>query len=261
MKTTFELTKFLKSLPNEEWANAIAELTKDAPEPVVKRGAAKVELKFDEPLSSTGLITTPMIDRDQEIVVPTGMNTDSYKENPVLLYGHRWGEPPIGSQKDLEVSTKGIQATQTYASTPFATDIATLVREGHLKTFSIGFVPLERYSKGQEGFADAMEAFVAEYADIVPNAEKAKILTTKSVLLENSVVNIPANPGAQVMSVSKALGLTEETIKDLGIEIEELEEIAKQPDIRPLIKVIKKPEVVDTAAIVREQLRILKGGI
>lgn len=257
MKTQFELTKFLKSLPDESWANTIAELAKDAPEPVVKRGVSCVDLKFDEPMTSTGLITTPMIDRDNEIVVPTGMNVDSYKANPVLLYGHRWGDPPIGSQKDLEISQKGITATQTYASTPFAQDIATLVREGHLKTFSIGFVPLERFYKGQDGFADAMESFMQEYGDTVPNAAKATILTTKSVLLENSVVNIPANPGAQVISVSKALGLSDETLKDLGIEIEaEVKEA-----IRPLMRLIKRAERVDTEAIAKEQIRIMKGGI
>ena len=266
MKTTIELTKFLSSLPVEGgWADKVAEMAADAPEKIVKRTSASVELSFkeDDAFTSSGIITTPQVDRDMEIVVSAGMDVDSYKENPVLLYGHRWGEPPIGSQKDIEVSGGGITATQKYASTPFAQDIATLVREKHLKTFSIGFVPLQRFYKGQDGFVDAMESFTQQFGHLVPNASKAKILTTKSVLLENSVVNIPANPGAQVQAVSKALGLSEETLKELGLEVEleELEEEEVKMILKPVIKLIKRAEPVDVGAIVHEQIRLLKGGI
>ena len=266
MKTTIELTKFLKSLPAEgDWADKVAEMAADAPEKIVKRSTASVALTFkeDDPFTSSGIITTPQVDRDNEIVVTAGMNVDSYKENPVLLYGHRWSEPPIGSQKDLEVTEAGITATQEYASTPFAKDIATLVREGHLKTFSIGFVPTKRFYKGREGFQEAMESFTQQYGHLVPNADKASILTTESVLLENSVVNIPANPGAQVQAVSKALGLSEETLKELGleVEIEELEEEEVKQVIQPVIKLIKRVEPVDVAGVVREHIRLLKGGI
>ena len=41
----------------------------------------------------TAIITTHAIDRDQDVVIPSGMNSKEYEANPVLLYSHDPNKP------------------------------------------------------------------------------------------------------------------------------------------------------------------------
>jgi len=228
--------------------------------PTVERKAALCELSCGKG-TSAGYITTPQVDRDNEIVVTSGIGLQAYKSNPILLYNHDWHEPPIGSQSDLKMDAKGLYAQQDYASTPFAQDILTLVREKHLRTYSIGFMPLKRLHRDMEGFQDALEAVVAEYGEYAKQAETADLLTTKSLLLETSVVNIPSNTGAEIMQVSKSLGLDAKTVELL--KLVEVEDEPPEPKrvIIPKIRIIKRATPVDVAGMVERKIHLMKGGV
>jgi len=257
MKWTFKLDKFLKNLPAEQ-ASAVSEAVRGIENPTVQRKSMVVDITTEKN-TSAGYMSTPQLDRDREVVVSDGIDLTAFKQNPVLLYNHKWADPPIGSNPEVWTDDKGLFAKQSYASTPFAQDIYTLVREKHLRTFSIGFVSVQRAYKGDNGFQDAMERVAQKYPN-APGLDRAEVLTMKSILLENSVVNIPCNTGAEVLQVGKALNLSARTIEELGIEIVE-EKQESGPILIPKIRLISRAKTIDIAEIVEKKISLMKGGI
>jgi len=101
----------------------------------------------DEERSSTELISTADIDRDNEILLPKGAVLEHYKKNPQVLFGHDYRQPPIGRaawvKKDQ--ASQGLLAKTIYAVTEFAEEIWGLVKGGFLPARSVGFIPIESH--------------------------------------------------------------------------------------------------------------------
>ena len=136
--------------------------------------------------------STPAVDRDADRVMPLGMRLDHYKANPVLMYGHQYGEPwsLIGRAAEIEVDEDGIRILPELREPANESDPMHIIRalweQGLLKAASIGFNPL-RYADNQFGGKDIAE----------------------SELLEISLVPIPANQTALRLAV-KGIGLDDE---------------------------------------------------
>lgn len=124
----------------------------------------------------------------------------NYKKNPVVLFGHNYGEPPIGKTIGYEFDENGLILTMQFADTPRANEIFDLYKGGFMTAFSVGFRPLEV----------AFEERVKGSGDMGAVYKKAE-------LLENSAVPVPANPGAVVMK--SADGQTFEMAGDLVREL------------------------------------------
>lgn len=99
-----------------------------------------------------------------------------------LLWQHDMSEP-IGIEKSLKADSRGLLGTWDLVDTQRGTDAYKLLKRGAIRSMSIGYVPQE-WSWKDEG--------------------ETRLL--KSVdLLENSVVSIPMNDGAQVQSVKHGI--------------------------------------------------------
>jgi len=126
--------------------------------------------------TATFIITTPNIDRSCDIVVTSGLNTDNYMKNPVVLWMHDDTQLPIGKCVSLYKSSDGIIATVQFADfdTPAvgekAAGIFSLIKQGILNAVSIGFQPLENIFNEFGG-------------QTITSAE----------LVEFSIVNVPCN--------------------------------------------------------------------
>src|SRR5688572_13904885 len=74
-------------------------------------------------------ISTSTPDRSGDIVVPKGGDLENFRKNPVVLFGHNYGQPPVARAEDLTVNEDSIQAkvvfpkAGTYA---FADDVYAL---------------------------------------------------------------------------------------------------------------------------------------
>lgn len=144
------------------------------------------------------MITTDGIDRMNEVVDPKGIDLENFKKNPVILFAHRYDLPPIGSAQWIQRREKGIVAKPRFANTQFAQEIKQLYTDGHMKAWSIGFIPLEvQPGDGKKGSPSR--------------------IYTKSELLEFSAVPVPANPEALSMAMSKGLSLSPDVQTALGI--------------------------------------------
>ncbi len=96
----------------------------------------------------TLVASTEAVDRYGDIIRVKGWKLDNYKKNPVFLWGHRSGDPPIGKTvriwtetnppalvHDIQFATKEVY--------PFADTIYKLYKGGFLRATSVGFMPLE----------------------------------------------------------------------------------------------------------------------
>jgi HK97 family phage prohead protease len=158
----------------------------------------KLNLNF-EPDSAKALgdgqfeavITTSSMDRHNENIVTDGIETDTYMQNPVVLYGHDYFGLPIGKTTKLTKMKNKIKvvfqlAVQEYE---FASTVAKMIESGYLNAVSIGGKVLE---------------WSEDYKSIL-----------KMEMLEYSVVSIPANSEALITarSLEAATGKTLSTIE------------------------------------------------
>ena len=90
------------------------------------------------------VISTSEPDRAGDVVEPLGLrNAGEFLANPVVLWAHQRGVPPIGTCLDLQVLPDRIVArTKFAAASPLAADIFRLYRDGVLRGWSIGFLPV-----------------------------------------------------------------------------------------------------------------------
>jgi len=129
-----------------------------------------------------GLASTSRVDSDGDIILPSAWDLGVYKKNPILLSQHEHGEP-IGKVTSIEVVPNGLHIIAEVSTT--AEKVQTLIKEGVLKTFSVGF--------------RLVEGTVSETTD--------NFTITKAILHEISIVSVPANEDA-VFSIAKSLGST-----------------------------------------------------
>jgi HK97 family phage prohead protease len=113
------------------------------------------------------------IDRDNEIIPASALQTDEFMRNPVFLWAHRYDEPSIGKVVQVGAEGDATIGTVQFANTEFAQDIFNLYKGGFLNAVSIGFRP----------------------SGWIRNQNNTRTLAAGK-LLEVSGVPIPADPGA-----------------------------------------------------------------
>ncbi len=151
------------------------------------------------------------VDRDGDIV-RQDWNFDNFDKNPLVLFGHEWHMPPIGTvlqheilhrndTKDADFEGPALKLTELFATKDvweWADTVFRLVDSGFMRSGSVGFFPgrvivpetdEERAELGLGSFGAVLE---------------------ENELIEHSIVSVPANPGAhQVLAAVKAAGRLE----------------------------------------------------
>lgn len=173
------------------------------------------ELAIEEVEGSKVFVATDdTLDREGERIAIDGWRLDEFKRNPIILWSHNPMEPMIGKAENIRFRTINGRKKLTFEPVfhklnEMSTLIAELVEKGWMKTVSVGFRP---YQKEGDTFTD-------------------------QELLEISFVNIPANPEATQLALSK--GLSQDTVDKLFTN-EKSEEVAETPEEKP-----ETPEVTE----------------
>lgn len=198
--------KILKSLAK------LSELT-DESEITIKKFSPS-DTKFEEgERAAISYITTIDVDRDDEVVLPNGIDFSHYNQHRVVLLAHdRRGETTcgvgLGKNQWIKSDAKGLIAKTIYANTPVAETVWQYRKDGFPMGESIGFIPTEIITSNNEKWKEAHEnwktMFKAAYGKS-PKASPDKIIS-KAILLEYSDVLVPANQAALQLAVSKGLG-------------------------------------------------------
>lgn len=130
-------------------------------------------------------LTTREIDRDGEVVEPSGVILDNYVKNPVVLWAHGFEmerRPPIGRilPETIVKTTDYLDADVVFdINDPFARLIESKIRSGFINCGSIGFRP---------------HLVDTNRTDKLPGQQG--VTHKEWELLEFSIVPVPANPNA-----------------------------------------------------------------
>ena len=169
------------------------------------------------------LVSTANLDRDGEILIPKGVMLDDFRQAPSVLYAHDYKGLPIGSDQWIKTVSQGILAKTVYAKHQFAEDVYQCVKDKHLRSNSVGFIPVDFHSMDtdKEGFSQCQDVLEKEYGIPRDVSGKAKTIYSKWILLEHSDVPVASNAQSLNIAVSKGiLNLQSERLKkDLEVEI------------------------------------------
>ena len=122
-----------------------------------------------------GMASTNDMDRVGDVITPEAWSKGglaNFEKNPIILYNHNH-DTPIGRATELRITDNGLEM-KAFVSKSAPNNIAQLVKEGILSTFSVGFrIKDADYNKDTDGLT-------------IKDAE----------LFEVSVVSIPCNQAA-----------------------------------------------------------------
>lgn len=206
----------------------------------------------------TALASTASVDRDEEVILPSGWLLETFKRNPVFLYGHqhRSNDPQdlLGKVVSIEIVPAGLLATFEYDVdiNPKAAMVFAQVKKGTQRAFSVGFLPKSWVTSWSP----------KEHIDALPEAArkaleegKAFVVYTATELIEISQVKIGSNPDALTGAGLKAARLQElksleeatvdkkpETVADLkeGPDLGAIVEAAVAKAVAPLVEALGK---------------------
>jgi hypothetical protein len=197
-------------------------------------------------------VTTPRLDRDNEILIPHGVMLDDFEESgKPVLWAHDYHGLPIGRDQWIKVKPQGILAKTEYANHAFAEDVFQCVKGKFLNSNSVGFIPVETITPSEaKPFKEWQETLEKVYGVSKEESGKAKNIYTKWILLEHSDVPIASNVGSLNIAVAKGeLPLQTDRIKkDLEIRIEKANkmiEVKIEDEKKPDEVTITKPETTD----------------
>lgn len=146
----------------------------------------------------SAVVSTETVDRDGDVMVAQGMNSRYYEANPVLLWGHADGDPPVGRCTAIRRRPSSIEMDFMLAPRPsgFVGEWRPDVLGGLIASKSLGAVSI-RFRPLPGGVRKANGADVQKYG------EDCEQVYSKWELLEVSLVSIPANQEALIYAVAK----------------------------------------------------------
>lgn len=121
------------------------------------------------------IMTTEVVDRDNDIIKVSGIKLDNFLKNPIMFYNHNSWES-IGYWRNLRIENNTLVGTPEFSNTVLGEQVKTQVLDGSLRACSIGFMVLDQ---GQEQINDKMVNVIYQ-----------------SELFECSIVTLPANQDA-----------------------------------------------------------------
>lgn len=182
-----------------------------------------VEKSSEDSLTIKGYANTVSKDRSGDVIVKEAWQKgglDNYLKNPVILAFHDHSRP-IGSTVDYNITDKGLEIVAEISKS--AGEVYNLIKEGILKTFSVGFsIKDADYDRSEDTF------FIKDLE-----------------LFEVSVVSIPANQDS-TFSLAKSftdVGEYNDFKKSFASEDaeekEEITEVEKTPSQDNILKELK----------------------
>lgn len=196
----------------------------------IRKGIVPSDMEFVKGERSViSTISTLAVDRDGEVVLPEGMDNTHFRMNPVVTFGHNYGDLPVGEsmwEKPYPAQNPTeLRAKTRYPSAkanPFSEQLLQYQREDFPLAKSIGFIPVKKVTPGDKNWDESVKSWrkrrTASFqekglkAHEIPNEPDPKLIHSEWIILEFSDVPIPSNPEAVNIAVSKGL-LTQDSAK------------------------------------------------
>jgi HK97 family phage prohead protease len=147
----------------------------------------------------TAVISAETLDRDGEVLIPSGMNSKEFERNPVLFWNHDYARP-VGRSSGLKRRDRDIVGDFVFAVKPegyvgefFPEVAAALVGQGIVSAVSVGYIP-------ETGGVRA-----ATDVDRKKYGEETTRIFSRWKLLEVSLAPLQANPDALITAIRKGI--------------------------------------------------------
>jgi uncharacterized protein len=152
------------------------------------------------------VFSTDALDRDNEVVLPRGIDTSEFLRNPVFIWAHKYDIPPIGRVLGATLADGGraLVGDVEFARTELADEVFGLYRDGFLKAVSVGFRALAAKPPPPELTASR------------PELARCSRVITACRLYEVSAVPIPSNPEALIAAVGKGLRVSPSLLREIA---------------------------------------------
>jgi HK97 family phage prohead protease len=140
----------------------------------------------DKQRTATFVFSDGSVDREGDMISPSGWALTDFRRNPVAQYGHDSRSLPIGRAQNVRVQGNQLIGDIKFAPPEiyrFADQCFRMIGEGYLNAVSVGFMPLE-WSFSRDP------------------ARRGGIDFSKQALREISVVNIPAHQSALLVGAA-----------------------------------------------------------
>lgn len=191
------------------------------------------------------VVTTDAVDRDAEVLLPSGIDWSQFKSNPVVTFAHNYDELPAGTCQWVKAKGNGFIAKTLYPTKPedwgdapwMPSAVLHLMQHGTCKGKSVGFIPVNvRHATGAE------KALRPELKDVP--------IIDKCIALEYAVAPIPCNPEAGVLVVAKGADVDDHVLELVKKSIDALQ-LPKSKDLVNAVGEAMKEAVTSTADSVR----------
>jgi len=202
---------------------------------LTKRFSADIEV-VDGERAVVARISTASLDRDKEVLLPSGMDAKDFEKNPTVFFQHDYYRLPVGKCVALKRDGDAIVAKTVFAERPathpsnlewLPDTLLSLYQQKVMNAFSVGFEPREVRQPTKRD----MEAF----------GEDCQRVYSKWSMYEYSAVTLPANQDAVAMAVSKSF---KQYAESLGVTPEQ----APEPEPQPAKEQESAPEPQQKAA-------------
>jgi phage head maturation protease len=175
--------------------------------------------KPDLPRSALIYLSTRNIDADGDIVLPSGWDLSLYRGQG--LWSHDYKADPIYKAVENGTDEIGLWQLIQFADNERGENYWNMVKDGYLRTFSAGIWPKQGgcIPKGDASFP-TMCAQARTWPEFTQEHEAmCQRFIREKWLVESSLCNVPSNPYALVMAVSKGqVRLCDEVRAAIGFE-------------------------------------------
>jgi len=153
----------------------------------------------------TAMASTNTVDREGDLILSSAFDVSAYMKNPVILANHTYhtangNSPVIGKALEVRSTDEGLEFTMQFAQTELADEYFELYKDGFMKAFSVGFIPIKYVAPDEE--------IKAKYKD-------ARRVFTKVELLEISCVAVPANREALVKAANNGNSVAKSILAEI----------------------------------------------
>lgn len=173
--------------------------------------------------------STEALDRDLDVMRVNGWDLKAYRKNPVFLWGHQYGMPPIGrslSVNKIMEDAKGFKGGKALMFdvmfpdeeiSSFADTIYRLYKGKIMHATSVGFIP-KKVALGPAVVSQLDEDDPRRAGAVTEGVPpETRRVFQKQELLELSAVTVPSNPEALQEAYAKGIASAEELGKIIEV--------------------------------------------
>ncbi|MEM4166597.1 MAG: HK97 family phage prohead protease [Candidatus Bilamarchaeaceae archaeon] len=206
----------------------------------------------------SGIANSAVVDRVGDFIEPSAWNVENYRKNPVILFNHNQ-DAIIGRALKIEITENGLEIEAEIGNpdvaelTQLQKDIRSLISQGVLRAFSVGFIPITSEKDGEINRITSAELYEISIVSVPCNADSVVTEVKLKQLIETKEKAMEE----QLQKISELLSLLFEKVSyiydKLQAQEQEQNQAQQQSEENEEMKTLRK-RVVELEEVLRKIL-------